>query len=339
MQNQVLLNVNKNLYSSEDTDTILIADINFTKSQLNKVVKEAIDFHQTLPDCVIGMPGTGLVNCLKKTPDWAGSLIRKKGIVEAVIEKMGSWSFVKRRADNTEPYISYVKKCFDEKAPLIFRVGFGPLKNINLNICAQRPDIAEYLTIIQLARLVSAIAILYPYGVKAQLVPDDLRTQTANCCPVVCTKSYIDTLVDLVENLGFSTWLTVERGQQRLYEEYKVHDYWQKAEESLLQWKMQDPESFSLKWQSACENAAKNISKVSNDNIKEEAQAAAWRYLTAHKAENLSGMWAPTDVFPLRYGNHPGSYQLYSLFHKNTKLPWQITLPTSLLPDVKIPGL
>ncbi len=55
------------------------------------------------------------------------------------------------------------------------------------------------------------------------------------------------------------------------------------------------------------------------------------RYLVAHKAEMLSGMWSPVDALPLVYANHPDNFQLYTMGRGLTKLPWQVRLPFAAL--------
>lgn len=323
---------------SAEADKVLFEDINFTQSQLRKAVEEAIVFHQSLADTVLVTPEYGMQTALKKAPDWAASLLRKKGVIDSVVEKMGSWSFVKRRAEDSSLHTQYIQRCFDNKEPVIFRIAFGPVKNINLPMCRQLPDFGEYLTFVQLSRLASALSTLYPYGIKIQVVPDNIRAQIANLCPVSHVRSYINGLIKLAEGLGFDQWLLVETDQSRLYELYNTKNYLDQADAELQDWKNKDPEAFDYKWQSACYNAQKNIPQTPDDNTA-EVEGAAWRYLVAHRAEIISGMWSPQDVFPLVYANHPNTYQLYSLFQKNTKLPWQNALPTSLLPDISIPGL
>ena len=334
---QIAIALSNNQFGASDSiaDHQIIPDTDYTIAQLAKAVAEAQDFHKKFL-VTTHVTEHGLITSDK--PDWAKSILRKKSCSDAVVEKVGAAILAKRRPSDIAPYCTYVQDCFDRKEPITFRIVFGPLKNVNLPMCQQSPDLAEYLTFVHLTRLLSAVSILYPYGVKAHIVPDNMRAQTANRCPVESVRSYINGLIKLADGLGFNKWMTIEEDQMRLYEDYHVEKYRMQAEEQLQQWKQMDATSFDVKWQSACWNARKNIPKAYADDIN-EVESAAWRYLITHRAEILSGMWSPGEAFPLIYANHPNAYQIYSLDYKKTKLPWQIALPTSLLPDVKIPGL
>ncbi len=310
-------------------DTLLIPDIGYTRDHLIEGVREALSFHhhflqtaKTSPECgLIGVP----------TPEWAPRFLRGKTIPEAVVEKAGSLTFSKRRPDNVAPFLHYVSTACANQTPLLFRVAFGPLKNVNCCDHHQSPDLAEYLALIQLARLITAIAAIYPHGIKVQIVPDDLRARKANLCPVDYTQTYIAGLKTLAQRLSFSDWLDVENGESRLYDLYNVEHYQERAEQELQKRKLDDPDRYAARWQSALENAEKNVASSLIHGQITDISSAAWRYLVAHQAEILSGLWSPRDAFPLVYANHPGTYQIYSLGYKKTKLPWQICLPLNLL--------
>jgi len=310
-------------------NNLLIPDIGYSHRHLADDVHEALVFHENFLKTVKMNFERGLHDV--PVPEWAPRLLRKKGVAAAVIEKAGSLTFTKRRPDDTAAFLRHVQACCDRQAPLLFRVAFGPLKNVNCCGGCQAPDLAEYLTVIQLARFMAAIAPLYPHGVKIQLVPDDLRARKANLCCETMTRTYITGLRHLVRSLAFGDWIEVEDGEARLYRHYRVPDYHQAAEARLQAWKESDPESYAMKWQSAVENADKNLSRSLPGDRADAVSAAARRYLAAHQAEILSGMWSPQDAFPLIFANHPNTYQIYSLGHKKSKLPWQICLPVSLL--------
>ena len=318
-------------------DPILLPDINFTQSQLVKALHQAHLLKDQLDRFTKISQKGSLV--LSNQFDGVQSLLEKNRIAKTVIEKIGSLTFVKRRPEDAKSYLHYVDACLEKEEPLVFRVGFGPIKNVNLNVTDQNPDFAEYLTLIQLARVMLAIGSLYPYGVKVQLVPDSLRAQAANSYPPEHVKRYIDGLRRIVQGLSFDKWFCVEDGQQRLYDLYRVNDYWDAAEESMRAGNCAESFEFSDKWNKAYKNAKKNIHSVSNDNDDAAVKESAWRYLVGHRAEILSGLWSADDAFPLRYGCHPGFYQIYSLGYKKTKMAWQISLPLSLLPDHNVPGL
>lgn len=268
-------------------------------------------------------------------PVWAKQLLRKRSVVAAVMEKAGSSTFVKQRPRDTSDYQTYVQKQFDAQKPLQFRIPVGPVKNMNLCGDQQFPDMAEYLMFMQLARFAASVAALYPYGVKMQIVPDDVRAQTANLCPDSYVQSYISGLRQMVDSMGFSEWLQVESGQMRLCDLYRVQNFKPLAEQKLLDWKKNEPETFAEKWQSALENAQKNFVVRNDADAESEIAASAWRYLVAHQSEILSGMWSPVDAFPMIFANHPNNYQLRSMASKKTRLPWQVKMPISLL-DVPI---
>lgn len=309
--------------------TPLFPDIGYTYGQMETGIREAMAFHADFMTQAKICPERGLVGAAPV--EWAARLLRKRGIAGAVIEKMGSLTFTKRRPADVSQFQAHAEEQCVHQRPLIFRVAFGPLKNINCCGTRQAPDLAEYLTFIQLARLMAALAPLYPYGIKVQLVPDDLRARQANLCPESYTSSYINGLRQLVHALRFEDWLEVEAGEQRLYQLYNVNDYRAAAEMALRDWQRTEPDSYAVKWASALENAERNLPLSMDCNRAEEVPAAAWRYMKAHQAELLSGMWSQRKVFPVIYANHPNAYQIYSMGHKKSKLPWQVALPLSLL--------
>jgi Pyoverdine/dityrosine biosynthesis protein len=312
-----------------------LSDAQLTQAQLKTAVQEAQKFHEIFKAECIVEEGKGFINPVQK--DWAKSLLRKNTVSQAVIEKINSWSFMKRRPEDQTSFISYVEACFAAQQPLLFRIPFGPLKNIRCSGSNQSPDLAEYLTFIQLSRVMSAVASLYPHGIKVHIVPDDMRARQANRCPQCYVHCYISGLQKMVQLLSFEKWMHVEYGQSALYQTYKVDSYQQAAIEKLQEWKTTNPEAFAMRWDNALENAKKNFNIELCEDTTEEVEAAAWRYLVAHQSEILSGMWSPPDVFPLVYANHPNNYQLYSLGQKKTKLPWQIALPKTLLPEADRP--
>lgn len=273
-----------------------------------------------------------------KVPQWAQQILRKKKREVAIIEKIGSNSFAKRRPQDIGPYTEYVQKRLVAEEPLLFRIPVGPLKNMYLGDGNQLPDLAEYLMLVQLARFAMAIASLYPHGVQIQLVPDDVRARAANKCPEQFTQEYITSLRRLVSSLQFDPWLKVENGQARLCDMYNVMRYREEAERKLSVWKEKEAESFAERWEIAIENARKNFVITKDEQYEAEIAASAWRYMVAHQSEILSGMWSPKDIFPLVYANHPNCYQIFSLGTKKTKLPWQIALPISLLNNEECPS-
>lgn len=318
---------------SNDNDRVLLSDIQFTLSQLKIDIQEAKEFLVHLFSESVLTTEKGLT--LTTQPSWGPRLVRRNGIAGAVIEKAGSRNFVKRRPEDETAFQAYVQKQTDAKQPLLFRVGFGPLKNVNNCGCRQSPDWAEYLAVIQLTRMLHALAGVYPYGIKAQIVPDDLRSRSANHCPEIYIEQYIAGLQDLVARMGLWNMISVERGQAKLYAQYDVPSYREAALQALKAWQKKDPEAFAARFETAMENARKNL-LCTDELTQEDIEISAWNYLIAHRAEMLSGLWSPGDAFPLRYANHPNSYQIYTIGLKKTKLPWQIELPVSLIyPEAK----
>lgn len=302
---------------------------------LAKSLIEAENFHQRFLSSVV-VTESGVMPSMQKN-SWAADLIRKQGSVSAVLDKVGSNAFVKRKPADRAQYKSYIEDRYSEKKPLQFRIPIGPIKNMNVCGDRQSPDIAEYLMFVQLSRFAETIAELYPFGIKIDVVPDDVRAKYANLCPQAYIDQYITGLKNFVNELGFSSWLNVENGQMRLCDIYKVQSYLKEAETHLKNWQQKNPETFAIKWSSALENARKNFKVANQDNTEHEVSASAWNYMVAHMSEILSGMWSPKDVFPMVYANHPNNYQLFTMGQKKTQLPWQISIPAaaadpSLLP-------
>ena len=185
----------------------------------------------------------------------------------------------------------------------------------------------------QLARVARSLATLYPFGVQIEMVPDDKRGGEANLWPKEYGQRYIGGMQKLVRNLGFKDWLKIENGQDRLYKQYQVATFRAAAAEQLQNWQRSDPHAYEAKLQTAAARARENM--AGGTATEQEARESALRYLIALGAEKMSGIFAPglgkQDAFPLRYANHPGSYQLYTMGPGQTKLPWQIALPQALL--------
>lgn len=307
-----------------DTTTYL-CDAGFTAATLEKAAGVMQKFHGAFSQSI--KASAGVLSVCDTLPQDTKFIRRCGGIAEAVLQKLGSHAFTKRRPEDTAPYLAYLQKRCDEEASLHFRIVVGPVKNVRRYGAQQEPDLAEYLMLMQLARLMEAVARIYPYGVRVQLVPDDLRGRIANDWPEEYSRRYIRGLWQMVRELQFHHWLEVEPGQARLYEEYNVPKYLPEAKEEVVA----DPH-FSLHLTQACLKARENLitqgaAAVSASLIRESAM----RYLVCHKAEILSGMWSPEDAFALIYANHPGNFQLYTMKQGVTKLPWQVKLPFECL--------
>lgn len=309
----------------------LLERADFTAEKLCRAVTEAEQFHATFCQTAAAiMPDRGLVG----RPDKAAhKFIRYSGgIAAAVVAKLGSNSIAKRRPDDSAPFLYHVQSRLDAGEPLLLRLGSGPVKNVQQYGAQQAPDIAEFLMLTQLARTVSAVSTLYPYGVKVQMVPDDKRGGDANLWPPEYGQRYISGLQRLTQALGHDGWLSIENGQERLYAQYRVPAFKAAAEENLRRWADTDPAAYQDKLAKMATKASNNL--AGGTQVTPEAtQASAWRYLVALKAEELSGIFAPRDAFPLRYGNHPNSFQLYTMGAGLTKLPWQVALPVALLSE------
>ena len=302
----------------------------FTPASLHKAIAEARVFQTRFNDEGSVSAILGLHNV--RQDDWAEKLLRRQPLAGAIITKLGSNGFAKRRPDDTSAYERYINAQASAEAPLLFRVGFGPVKNIPCNGCEQTPDLAEYLTLIQLGRAMQAIAMLYPHGVQVQLVPDDLRSRSANLCPLCFVDCYITGLQRMVRALNWDTWLRVEPGQTRLYREYRVADHFAAAERMLDRMRVEQPPAYTAKWNAAVSNAGKNLAYVDDHQPEADVEASARRYMIAQYAERLSGMWDAKDALPLRYGQHEQAFQMFTMTQGRTKLPWQIAIPLTMAP-------
>lgn len=301
-----------------------VSHAGFTPASLKKLVSNAQQFHKKFlasSPCDAGL-------YVSEIPDWGAKLIRRSGgITQAIIAKLGSNSFSKRRPTDTAHFLAYLEERYAEGAPLLFRIGTGPVKNAQQYGAAQAPDLAEYLMFIHLAKVMEAIAAIYPYGIRVQMIPDDLRGGNANCWPSEYSKRYIAGLRRLAKELRFESWLDVEEGQSRIYAAYEVEKHLHTAEQDILR----NPDCHK-NLAIACMNAKQNVVSVHTTDVTESMiRESALRYMINHKAEMLSGIWTPKDAFPIRYGNHSDNFQLYTMGAGLTKLPWQIRLPISLL--------
>lgn len=315
---------------ASDRDTLL-ERADFTAEKLRRAVTDAEQFHAAFRQTAATMlPDRGMVGRPGKAEQ---KFIRQAGgIAAAVVAKLGSNSVAKRRPDDNAPFLSHVQSRLDAGEPLLLRLGAGPVKNVQHYGAQQAPDLAEFLMLTQLARTVSAVATLYPHGVKVQMVPDDKRGGDANLWPPEYGQRYIGGLQRLTRALGHDGWLSIENGQERLYAQYRVPEFKQAAEETLRRWADSDPAAYQAKMAKMAAKAGDNL--VGGAQISPAAaEASAWRYLVALKAEEMSGIFAPRDAFPLRYGNHPNSFQLYTMGSGLTKLPWQVALPVALLAE------
>ncbi len=309
----------------------LLSRADFTAEKLRRAVTESEQFHAAFHQtAAVILPDRGMVGRPGKAEQ---KFIRQAGgIAAAVVAKLGSNSIAKRRPDDATPFLSHVQSRLNHGAPLLLRLGAGPVKNVQHYGGHQSPDLAEFLMLTQLVRTVSAVATLYPHGVQVQMVPDDKRGGDANLWPPDYGKLYIGGLQRLTRALGHDGWLSIEDGQERLYAQYRVAAFKQAAEENLRRWANTDPADYQAKMAKATAKAGDNLASPTQVTP-EAAQASAWRYWVAQKAEEMSGIFAPHDAFPLRYGNHPNSFQLYTMGAGLTKLPWQVALPVALLSE------
>lgn len=329
-----LLNAPLSLTAARTTaadDVSLLERADFTAEKLRRAVTEAESFQATFRQTAAAiLPDRGLTGRPGKPEQ---KFIRQSGgIAAAVVAKLGSNSIAKRRPDDAAPFLAHVQSRLDAGEPLLLRLGAGPVKNVQHYGAQQAPDLAEFLMLTQLARTVSAVAALYPHGVKVQMVPDDKRGGDANLWPPEYGQRYITGLQRLTRALGHEDWLSIENGQERLYAHYRVPTFKQAAEENLRRWAQTDPVAYQAKMAKMATKAGDNLADPTQ-LTPQAAQASAWRYLVALKAEELSGIFAPRDALPLRYGNHPNSFQLYTMGAGLTKLPWQVALPVALLAE------
>jgi hypothetical protein len=296
-------------------------DAGFTPLALEDRVDEARRFHaQFLGAAECGAAGLRIA----RLPEWGEKLIRRSGgVPQAVIAKLGSNLFSKRRPQDTSSFLSYIEKRYGEGTPLELRIVVGPVKNVRRCGAEQDPDLAEYLMFVQLSRLMEALVSLYPHGIRVRMIPDDLRGKIANGWPGAYSVRYISGLRRMVRELRFEGWLEVEEGQARLYDQYNVQKYFEVANESVLK-----AADYRLKLAQACHNARENFVAFGEMEIPDAVlHNSAMRYLVSYEAETLSGMWSAEDALPLIYASHPGQYQLYTMGQGITKLPWQIRLP------------
>ena len=289
-------------------------------TELRMRVTEAREFHQRfLHETMCN--GQGLH--ARHAPEWCEKFIRRnRTIAQAFVVKLGSNLVAKRRPDITQPFHDYIAQCLAAECAVTLRVVVGPVKNVQRYGEYQSADMAEYLMLIQLARAVQHIAAIYPYGVRAAMVPDDLRGGAANAWPAAYSKRYVGSLQRMVKQLEFDAWLNVEDGQARLYETHDVANYMHAATVEVMA-----DAKFENKFARACDHARENLYSPHGTIGEDEVRQSAMRYLIMHSAEILSGMWSPVDALPLMYANHPGNYQLFTMGRGLTKLPWQIQLP------------
>jgi hypothetical protein len=304
-------------------DTVLLPDIHYTVLQFKKALFAAEQFLNEICFRSLIAPELGLI---PQSSNQNSSGLEKSDIISFnVIRKIGGTAFIKRRPEDIRPFISYVERKLAAQEPLLFRVGFGSNKNVNLYPEKQSPDCAEYLTIVQLLRLMKEVAFIYPFGVKAQIVPDDLRGAGSNRCPAEYANSYISGLQEMVRRMDIGDALSVESGQARLYNFYNVDKYKKEAALCLSRQVEENSLPFGARWLKAQKDARENLPKHLAC-FEEQVKQAAFEYLVLAKAEAMSGLWQAEETFPLRYANHSNSYQIYTLGFKKTKLPWQICL-------------
>jgi hypothetical protein len=299
-------------------------DAGLTVTELRARIIDAQDFHVRFREST-QCDSRGLQ--VRNAPAWAEKLIRRSAnTAQAVLAKLGSNIIAKRRPEETQAFLDYVTRRLEAKSPLVLRVVFGPVKNVQRYGDYQSADMAEYLTLMQLARLAETMAAIYPHGVRVEIVPDDKRGGIANGWPQAYSGQYIASLQCMVKDLQFDSWMIVEDGQARLYAQYGVDAHTHAATLEV----MADAQ-FVAKLERACDHARENLFSQEKNLSELDVRDSAMRYLVAHKAEMLSGMWSPIDALPLVFANHPDNFQLYTMGRGLTKLPWQVCLPFAAL--------
>ena len=301
----------------------------FTPELLNRMIIHAHTTLMRVHDTTLTSPEGASLLGIKPTAAEQKFIRKSGGVPAAVVAKLSANSITKRRPEDRTAFLAYVQHQYESQQPLEFRLGLGPVKNVKHYGANQTPDVAEFLMLTQLGHVMSAVATLHPHGVKVEMVPDDKRGADANQWPKEYGERYISGMQKLVQRMGFDSWLHIEDGQERLYKKYDVLGFRAAAEESLTRWATANPAAYAEKMERATGKALDNMVAHSHNqkNIQHEAHQSAWRYMIALKAEELSGIFAPRDVFPLRYAHHANSFQLYTMGEGQTKLPWQIALP------------
>lgn len=302
-----------------------IADAGLSMVELRARIIDAQDFHaRFLENAKCDAQGLHIT----RMPDWSEKFIRRNATIPlAALAKLGSNTIAKRRPDDAQAFHDHIAQCYAARSTLLLRVVVGPVKNVQRFGAYQSADMAEYLTLIQLARVAETMAAIYPHGIRVQLVPDDIRGSIANNWPVAYSKLYISSLQRMVKQLQFESWMDVEDGEARLYEQYRVTEHTHRATMDVMA-----DACFEEKFARACMHARENLFTADAESMTQQAiEDSAMRYLVAHRAEIASGMWSPINALPLMYANHAGNFQLYTMGRGLTKLPWQIRLPFAVL--------
>jgi hypothetical protein len=91
--------------------------------------------------------------------------------------------------------------------PIAVTVGYGPLKNPN-SVPESRADWAEFFSLCHLIAWHNKVQAIYPPGLKLQIAFDDATLIMANHADKGRIKSYISSIAELIERLGFSAVLS-----------------------------------------------------------------------------------------------------------------------------------
>jgi hypothetical protein len=95
-----------------------------------------------------------------------------------------------------------VRRCVGRGRPIGVTVGYGPLKNQNA-VPYSRADWAEFFALCHLVAWHNKVQAAYPPGLSIQIVFDDSTLVLANRADKGLMKSYMGSIVELIQALGF----------------------------------------------------------------------------------------------------------------------------------------
>jgi hypothetical protein len=109
--------------------------------------------------------------------------------------------------DVYEQLLQRVRRHVGRNRPVAVTVGYGPLKNPN-SVADSRADWAEFFSLCHLVAWHNKVQVIYPPGLRISIAFDDTTLILANRADKGRIKSYMSTVAELIQTLGFAPVLS-----------------------------------------------------------------------------------------------------------------------------------
>lgn len=246
-----------------------------------------------------------------------------EAIVQAIYAKLTSHQFCKQRPQDVAAFQNLIRHAVEREEPISCILGHGPLKNVN-NCVSSEADWSEFSAYTQLMKLAGAIKSIYEPGVSVSLYMDDARAAFANNVSWERMEAYRASVQELIAGTGLNQVIQCVVSLNALYREKNHASFLTQSHDRVLRWQNDPANTEALDAQIL--HAMRNLPYVdtySEEDLREAAVDATYRYQLYYEAEKLCGIWDQPEQLYMRYSPHAGFYQIFTLRKGSVSQPWQ----------------